>query len=86
MQKIHDQPRNNSANILLNGAHGACATGMLDRAEELRQKAAECLALAKKAVNPEVRTGLIIMAQRLYELADHKPSRWAPPDPAATTI
>ena len=48
---------------------------MSDRAEQLRQRAAECLVLAKKAVIPEVRVGLITMAQHLYELADTEPSR-----------
>jgi hypothetical protein len=66
--------------------HGACATGMLDREEQLRQSAAECLVLAKRAANLKVRTGLIIMAQKLYELADSEPSRWAPLDSTATTI
>jgi hypothetical protein len=48
---------------------------MTDQADQLRQRAAECLVLAKKAVNPEVRVGLITMAQRLYELADTEPRR-----------
>jgi hypothetical protein len=42
---------------------------MSNRAEQLRRRAAECLELSRKAIDPEVRPGLIIMAQKLYELA-----------------
>jgi hypothetical protein len=48
---------------------------MSDQAEQLRQLSADCLVLAKKAVNSEVRVGLITMAQQLYALADSEPGR-----------
>jgi hypothetical protein len=48
---------------------------MIDHAEELRHQAARCLILARKAINPEVRAGLITMAQALYELAKSEPAR-----------
>jgi hypothetical protein len=47
---------------------------MHDRAEELRERAAECLALARKAILPEVRAGLLILAQKLHEMAELEPA------------
>jgi hypothetical protein len=44
-----------------------------DRTEQLRERAAECLALARKAILPEVRMGLLMMAQKLHEMAKQDP-------------
>jgi hypothetical protein len=40
-----------------------------DRPEELRRTAAECLALAQATTDPDARTALILMAERLYDAA-----------------
>ena len=40
-----------------------------DRPEELRRTAAECLALAQATTDPDARTALILMAERLYDTA-----------------
>jgi hypothetical protein len=48
---------------------------MPDREDKLRQRAAECLVLSRKATNHEVRVGLVTMAQKLYEIADSEPRR-----------
>jgi hypothetical protein len=44
-----------------------------DRTEELRERAAECLALARRAILPEVRAGLLILAQKLHQMAQSEP-------------
>lgn len=41
-----------------------------DRTDELRKRAAECLAVARKAVLPEVRLELLTIAQKLHEMAE----------------
>jgi hypothetical protein len=41
-----------------------------NRAQALRSEAARCLALAKEAWNPTLRTELIEMAARFHELAN----------------
>jgi hypothetical protein len=46
---------------------------MSDRTEELRRRATECLALARTAILPEVRAGLLILAQKLHQMAESEP-------------
>ena len=46
---------------------------MSDRTEELRRRATECLVLARKAILPEVRAGLLILAQKLHQMAESEP-------------
>ncbi len=41
---------------------------MPNREDKLRQRAAECLVLSRKATNHEVRVGLVTMAQKLYSI------------------
>jgi hypothetical protein len=45
---------------------------MTDRAEELRETAAQCLALAQSTTDPKVRAALTIMAQKLYDVANYR--------------
>jgi len=45
---------------------------MTDRAEELRQTAAQCVALAQATTDPKVRAALTIMAQKLYDVANYR--------------
>jgi hypothetical protein len=47
---------------------------MSDRSQERRQFAAECLALAQRAADWNVRASLIDMAQKWLELAGEQPS------------
>jgi len=47
---------------------------MSHRTEELRERAAECLALARKATLPEVRAGLLMLAQQLHHMAELEPT------------
>jgi hypothetical protein len=44
-----------------------------DRIEELRERAAECLALAQRAILPEVRAELLVLAQKLHQMAQSEP-------------
>ena len=46
---------------------------MSDQAREFRRTAAECLALARTTMDPNARAALIIMAQRLHDLANPPP-------------
>jgi hypothetical protein len=46
---------------------------MADRAEELRGTAAQCLALAQSTTDPQTRAALLIMAQKLYDMASDRP-------------
>ena len=46
---------------------------MTDHAREFRRTAAECLALARTTTDPNTRAALIIMAQRLHDLATPPP-------------
>jgi hypothetical protein len=45
---------------------------MTDRTEELRETAAQCVALAQSTTDPKVRAALIIMAQKLCDVANHR--------------
>jgi hypothetical protein len=45
---------------------------MSDRTKELRETAAQCVALAQSTTDPRVRAALIIMAQKLYDVANHR--------------
>jgi len=45
---------------------------MTDRTEELRETAAQCVALAQSTTDPAVRAALIIMAQKLCDVANHR--------------
>jgi hypothetical protein len=44
---------------------------MSDRADEFRQAAAQCLALARKARDPNTRAMLLLLAQKWREHADN---------------
>jgi hypothetical protein len=46
---------------------------MADRIDELRGTAAQCLALAQATTDPKTRTALIVMAQKLYDMASRRP-------------
>lgn len=46
---------------------------MADRADELRATAAECLALSRSTIDPQTRTALLTMAQKLYDMASDDP-------------
>ena len=45
---------------------------MTDRTEELRETAAQCMALAQSTTDPTVRAALTILAQKLYDVANHR--------------
>jgi hypothetical protein len=45
---------------------------MTDRTDELRETAAQCVALAQSTTDPKVRAALTIMAQKLYDVANHR--------------
>ena len=47
---------------------------MVDRADELKETAAQCLALAHTTSDPQTRTALLTMAQKLYERANTPPA------------
>jgi hypothetical protein len=44
---------------------------MADRADELKETAAQCLALAHSTSDPRTRAALLTMAQKLYDRATH---------------
>jgi hypothetical protein len=46
---------------------------MADRTEELRATAAQCLALSRSTTDPRTRTNLLIMAQKLCDMANGQP-------------
>jgi hypothetical protein len=46
---------------------------MADRTEELRAAAAQCLALSRSTTDPRTRTNLLIVAQKLYDMASDRP-------------
>ncbi len=46
---------------------------MADRIDELRATAAQCLALSRSTIDPQTRTALLVMAQKLYDLASERP-------------
>jgi hypothetical protein len=41
----------------------------VDRSDEFRKAAADCIALARTTSDPTTRTSLLIMAQKWYDLA-----------------
>ena len=47
---------------------------MVDRADELKETAAQCLALAHTTSDPQTRAALLTMAQKLYERANTPPA------------
>jgi hypothetical protein len=49
---------------------------MADR-EELRATAAQCLALSRSIIDPQMRTALLTMAQKLYDMASDDPRAFA---------
>jgi hypothetical protein len=46
---------------------------MADRIDELRATAAQCLALSRSTNKPQTRASMLIMAQRLYDMASEHP-------------
>jgi hypothetical protein len=46
---------------------------MASRTDELRSTAAQCLALAQSTTDPQTRAALLIMAQKLNDMASHRP-------------
>lgn len=46
---------------------------MADRADDLKESAAQCLALAHSTTDPRTRAALLTMAQKLYDLARKRP-------------
>jgi hypothetical protein len=49
---------------------------MADRADELRDTAAQCLALAQSTTDPQIRAALLIMAQKLNDIASGRPANF----------
>jgi hypothetical protein len=49
----------------------------MDRSDQFRQKANECLSLAQKALDPGTRLSLLTMAQRWFTRANGSPSEGA---------
>ena len=49
---------------------------MADRADELRDTAAQCLALAQSTTEPQTRVALLIMAQKLNDMASNRPANF----------
>jgi hypothetical protein len=49
---------------------------MADRTDELRDAAAQCLALSRSTTDPRTRTNLLIMAQKLYDMASDRPGNF----------
>jgi hypothetical protein len=47
---------------------------MADRTDELRGTAAECLGLAQSTTDPQTRAALLIMAQKLNDMASNRPT------------
>ena len=45
---------------------------MADRRDELRETAAQCLALAHSTTDPHTRAALLTMAQKLYDRASKR--------------
>jgi hypothetical protein len=46
------------------------------RADELRAKAAQCLALSRSTTDRQTRTALLIMAQKLHDMANDRPGNF----------
>ena len=49
---------------------------MTDRTEELRETAAQCVALAQSTTDPAVRAALTIMAQKLYDVVNYRSAEY----------
>jgi hypothetical protein len=49
---------------------------MADRSDELRATAAQCLALAQATIDPQTRAALLIMAQKLNDMASSRPTHF----------
>ena len=49
---------------------------MADRADELKETAAQCLALAHTTTDSQTRAALLTMAQKLYERANRPPANY----------
>ena len=49
---------------------------MTDRTEELRETAAQCVALAQSTTDPKVWAALTIMAQKLYDVANYRSAEY----------
>jgi len=49
---------------------------MADRADELKETAAQCLALAHTTSDPQTRAALLTMAQKLCERANRPPANY----------
>jgi hypothetical protein len=47
---------------------------MADRIDQLRATAAQCLSLAQSTTDPQTRAALLIMAQRLNDMASNRPA------------
>jgi hypothetical protein len=47
---------------------------MADRIDQLRVTAAQCLSLAQSTTDPQTRAALLIMAQRLNDMASNRPA------------
>jgi hypothetical protein len=47
---------------------------MADRTDELRATAAQCLALVQSTIDPQTRAALLIMAQKLNDMASNRPA------------
>src|SRR5438445_12578960 len=58
---------------------------MVDRADELKETAAQCLALAHTTSDPQTRAALLTMAQKLYERANTPPADYEAAQRALTT-
>jgi len=49
---------------------------MANRADELKNTAAQCLALAQATTDPQARAALLTMAQKLYDMASNRPGHY----------
>ena len=49
---------------------------MADRADELRDTAAQCLALVQSTTDPQIRAALLIMAQKLNDIGSGRPANF----------
>ena len=49
---------------------------MADRADDLRATSAQCLALAQATTDPQTRAALLIMAQKLNDMASSRPAHF----------
>jgi len=49
---------------------------MANRADELKNTAAQCLALAQATTDPQARAALLTMAQKLYDMASNRPEHY----------